>query len=180
MPATSRGRPTWPCSACDLSTGAAENIIASGLTSCDPVEITPWGTIVVGEENGANGRVFEILDPLNTTGVTVTGTGAATVVSDTAHVQFVGALGQLSFEGISVLPNGVVYYQDENRPSASSAGGGYFKFIPTNLWAGGAPITNLANSPLASGAIYGLQLGRNSDSTDFGSPVTWVVASGWL
>jgi hypothetical protein len=152
----------------NLSTGVAENIIASGLTSCDPVEITAWGTIIVGEENGSNGRMFEILDPLHTTGVTVTGSGAATVVSDATHVQFLGALGQLSFEGISVLPNGVVYYQDENRPSASSAGGGYFKFIPTNLWTGGAPITNLANSPLAAGEIYGLRLGRNSGNTDTG------------
>jgi secreted PhoX family phosphatase len=152
----------------NLSNGAAENIISSGLVSCDPVEITPWGTIVVGEENGANGRVFEILDPLNTTGATITGSGAATVSSDPTHVQFAGALGQLSFEGISVLPNGVVYYQDENRPSASSAGGSYFKFIPTNLWAGGAPITDLANSPLAAGEIYGLRLGRNSGNTDTG------------
>ncbi|MFO1426090.1 MAG: hypothetical protein U1F11_03775, partial [Steroidobacteraceae bacterium] len=91
-----------------LSDGKVENIIASGLGSCDPVEATPWGTVIVGEESGASGRVFEILDPLGTTGVTVTGAGAATSTSDPVHVQFRGALGQLSFEGISVLPNGVV------------------------------------------------------------------------
>src|SRR4029079_9354757 len=101
--------------------------------------------------NGANGREFEILNPLTTTGVVVTGSGASTTTSDPAHVQYRGALGQLSFEGISVLPNGVVYYQDENRPSSSSAGGSYFKFIPTNLRTGGAPISDLANSPLADG-----------------------------
>ncbi len=151
-----------------LATGIPETIIASGLSSCDPAEITPWGTVIVGEEAGSNGRMFEILDPLGTTGVTVTGAGAATVISDPTHVQRLGALGQLSFEGISVLPNGVVYYQDENRPSASSPGGGYFKFIPTNLWTGGAPIASLANSPLASGTIYGLRLGRNSNNTDIG------------
>lgn len=151
-----------------LSNGAVENIIASGLTSCDPVEITAWGTIVAGEEAGTSGRMFEILDPLNTTNVTVTGSGAATATSDPAHVRFLGALGQLSFEGISVLPNGVVYYQDENRPSASIPGGGYFKFIPTNVWTGGAAITNLDASPLASGTIYGLRLGRNSGGTDIG------------
>lgn len=151
-----------------LSDGKAEDIISSGLTSCDPVEITAWGTVVVGEENGSNGRIFEILDPLATTGVTVSGSGASTATSDPTHVQFVGALGQLSFEGISVLPNGVVYYQDENRPSASSAGGGYFKFIPANPWTGGAQIANLAASPLTSGEIYGLRLGRNSGNTDTG------------
>jgi hypothetical protein len=152
----------------NLRTGVAQDIISSGLTSCDPVEITAWGTVIVGEENGSNGRVFEILDPLNTTGVTVSGSGAGTVVSDTTHVQFRGALGQLSFEGISVLPNGVVYFQDENRPSSSSAGGGYFKFIPTNLWSGGAPIADLANSPLAAGQLFGLRLGRNSNNSDTG------------
>jgi hypothetical protein len=152
----------------DLRTGAAENIISSGLVSCDPVEITSWGTIVFGEENGANGRMFELLDPLHTTDVAVTGSGATTATSDPVHVQYLGALGQLSFEGISVLPNGVVYYQDENRPSASSAGGSYFKFIPTNLWTGGAAITDLANSPLTAGQIYGLRIGRNSGNTDTG------------
>jgi secreted PhoX family phosphatase len=152
----------------NLATGAVQDIIASGLTSCDPVEITPWGTIIAGEENGANGRVFEILDPLATTNVVVSGSGAATMTTDPAHVQFLGALGQLSFEGISVLPNGVVYYQDENRPSATSAGGGYFKFIPTNLWTGGAPITNLAASPLVGGHVYGLRIGRNNVNTDTG------------
>ena len=152
----------------NLATGVAQDIISSGLTSCDPIEITPWGTIIAGEEAGSAGRVFEILDPLGTTGVVVSGAGASTTTSDPAHVQFRGALGMLSFEGISVLPNGVVYYQDENRPSASSAGGGYFKFIPTTLWTTGAPISDLSASPLASGHIYGLRLGRNGGNTDTG------------
>jgi secreted PhoX family phosphatase len=151
-----------------LSDGLVENIISSGLTSCDPAEITPWGTVIVGEENGANGRVFEIMDPLHTTGVTVSGAGAGTTTSDPAHVAARPALGQLSFEGISVLPNGVVFYQDENRPSATDAGGGYFKFIPTSLWAGGAPITSLSQSPLGSGRIFGMRRGRNSGNADFG------------
>jgi secreted PhoX family phosphatase len=152
----------------NLRTGVAEDIISSGLTSCDPVEITAWGTIVVGEENGSNGRAFEILDPLATTGVTVTGAGATTTTSDPAHVRYLAALGQLSFEGISVLPNGVVLYQDENRPGASDAGGGYFKFVPDNLWSGGAAIANLGNSPLAGGRVFGLRIGRNSGNSDVG------------
>jgi secreted PhoX family phosphatase len=67
------------------------------------------------------------------------------------------------------MPNGVVYYQDENRPSATDNGGGYFKFIPSTLWTGGAPITNLDNSPLAAGRVFGLRLGRNSGNTDIGA-----------
>jgi len=64
-----------------LATGTVQDIISSGLTSCDPIEVTPWGTIIAGEENGANGRLFEILDPLATTGVVVTGSGASTATS---------------------------------------------------------------------------------------------------
>ncbi|MGE0115957.1 MAG: alkaline phosphatase PhoX [Steroidobacteraceae bacterium] len=156
----------------NLATGAAEDIISSGLTSCDPVEITSWGTIVIGEENGANGRVFEIIDPLHTSGVTVTGAGASTTISgaDAANVAHRGALGQLSFEGMAVYPNGVVYFSDENRPGASGGnpGGSQFKFIPSTLWSGGAPIANLASSPLAAGNLYGLRIGRNNSNSDYG------------
>jgi secreted PhoX family phosphatase len=153
-----------------LSDGFVENIIASPLVSCDPVEITPWGTIIAGEEAGTNGRMFEILDPLSTesTDVTVSGTGATTT-TDSPNVRVIAPLGQLSFEGISVMPNGVVYYQDENRPSNGNGGGGYFKFIPNTLWTGGAPITSLDNSPLLGGGrVFALRLGRNGGNTDFG------------
>ncbi len=151
-----------------LSDGFVENIISSPLTSCDPVEITPWGTVIAGEENGSNGRMFEILDPLNTTDVLVSGIGAATT-TDSPNVRYIAPLGQLSFEGISVLPNGVTYYQDENRPGKGNGGGGYFKFIPNTLWKGGPAITDLNNSPLiAGGRVFALRLGRNSGNTDFG------------
>jgi hypothetical protein len=114
--------------------------------------------------------MFEILDPLNTTEVTVLdGAAASTTTSDPAHVRALPALGQLSFEGISVIPNGVVYYQDENRPSAIDNGGAYFKFIPSKLWTGSTPITNLDDSPLSSGRVFGLRLGRNSGNTDIGA-----------
>lgn len=151
-----------------LSDGVVEDIISSGLTSCDPVEITSWGTVIVGEENGSNGRMFEILDPLTTSGVTVSGAGTTTTTTDNAHVRYLNALGQLSFEGISVMSNGVTYYQDEKRPGSGNAGGSYFKFIPSTLWAGGAPITDLNNSPLAGGRVFAMRLGRNSGNTDFG------------
>jgi secreted PhoX family phosphatase len=158
-----------------LATGAVENILAAGtaaapgMSTCDPVRKTPWGTIIVGEETGGGGRLFEILDPLATTNVTVTGSGAATTTSDPAHVQFLPNVGTLSWEGLALLPNGVMYMTDESRPGAGVMGGGMFKFIPTNLWTGGAAITNLAASPFASGRLFGLRVGRNSTSSpDFG------------
>jgi hypothetical protein len=69
----------------ELKTGKAETIISAGLTSCDPARLTPWGTLVVGEENGTNGRVFEILDPIHTTNVTVPTSGYG-ATSDPEHV----------------------------------------------------------------------------------------------
>ncbi len=61
-------------------------IIKSGLTSCDLVRRTAWGTILAGEENGTAGRLFEIVDPLNTKNVVVTAqsTGSPNVVKRTA------------------------------------------------------------------------------------------------
>lgn len=159
-----------------LATGAVETILAAGTTAqpgmstCDPVRKTPWGTIVVGEETGGTGRLFEILDPLATTDVKITGSGAATTTTDPAHVQFLPALGTLSWEGLALLPNGVLYMSDESRPGSGVMGGGLYKFIPTNLWtSGSAPITNLASSPFNAGRIFGLRVGRNSTTTpDYG------------
>jgi hypothetical protein len=49
----------------DLSKPADSNAttIVTGLTSCDPVRRTPWGTIIVAEEAGATGGFYELIDP---------------------------------------------------------------------------------------------------------------------
>lgn len=160
-----------------LSDGLVETIL-TGTTSCDPTHRTPWGTIVVGEET-TDGNLIEIINPLQTTGVlfdraagTFTGgIGAANLVTRPA-------VGRLAFEGVAVYPSGVMYYGDENRPLQGTAGGAYFKFIPTVPFLGGAPITNLAQSPLASGRVFGLRLGRrNPPDSGQGSNTglgTWI------
>jgi hypothetical protein len=160
-----------------IADGAVETIL-TGTTSCDPVRRTAWGTILVGEED-TNGWLIEIINPLQTTGVLFNrvtgtasgGTGAANVIGRTA-------MGHLAFEGLGLYPNGVLYYGDENRPLNGNPGGAYFKFIPTTPWAGGV-ITDLSQSPLTSGKVYGLRLGKRSGNTDYGQASetglgTWI------
>src|SRR5262245_3325964 len=177
----------------NIETGEVETIVVSGITSCDPARATPWGTIVFAEEDGPNGQLFELIDPLDTTGVAITG-GTPTCTSPPAAQTCTGAsniveratVGNLSFEGIGFTPNGVMYYGDELRPSNGTPGGAYFKFIPTTLWdPQDDPITSLADSPLTAGAIYGLRLGKRGTApgTDYGQGSetglgSWITVPG--
>jgi secreted PhoX family phosphatase len=153
----------------NIATGASTTIM-TGTTSCDPVHATPWGTILFGEEAGGGpngGRMYELIDPLNTTGVTLNratgtfsgGTGAANLVARPA-------LGRLSYEGLALYPSGVTYFGDENRPGNGVGGGAYFKFIPATLRdANAGPVTSLSQSPYAApGKLFGLRVG----GSDFG------------
>jgi len=156
----------------DIATGAAATIL-TGTNTCDPARRTPWGSILFGEEagGGANGgRMYELVDPLHTTGVTLdraTGVFSGGVGAGNFAVR--PAMGRNSFEGHAIYANGVVYYGDENRPSNGTAGGAYFKFVPQTLRDPSAgPITELSQSPLAAGSIFGLRLGKRSGGTDYG------------
>lgn len=161
-----------------LADGKVETIL-TGTVSCDPVRRTAWGTIVVGEESGADGNLLEIIDPLHTTGVVFDRTAGMLSGPDAVNVALRAAPGHLSWEGIALYPNGVMYYGDENRPSKGTPGGAYFKFIPDTLWTGSGAITNLSDSPLAAGKVYGLRIGTRSGNTDYGQGSntgkgTWV------
>jgi hypothetical protein len=150
-----------------LRDGQVETLLR-GTVDCDPVRRTAWGTVLVGEEAGSSGQLIEIIRPLETTeviydrvaGTASGGTGAANVVNRRG-------LGRLSFEGLALYPNGLLYYGDEKRPNQGVAGGAYFKFIPAHPWTGGA-ITDLSQSPLAAGTVFGLRLGKRSGNTDYG------------
>ena len=161
-----------------LASGVVETIL-TGTDSCDPVRRTAWGSIIFGEEV-VTGWLLEIINPLATTnvrfdrntGVFSGGTGAGNIATRSA-------VGRLAFEALALLPNGVLYYADENRPSNGNPGGAYFKFIPSSPWQGGPPITSLSQSPLTAGSIYGLRLGKRSGNTDYGQGAntglgTWV------
>ncbi|MEY2444743.1 MAG: hypothetical protein QOE00_1323 [Ilumatobacteraceae bacterium] len=143
-----------------LTTGAATTI-ATGLTSCDPVRATPWGTLLFGEEAGASGAMYELIDPLAVEAATI---DRVTGISSSPNIRRVDAFGFLSFEGLGLLPNGVTYYGDELAASNGVPGGAYYKFVPTTPWVAGSPaITSLDQSPYASGSVFGLRIGQGSN-----------------
>ena len=87
--------------------------------------------------------------------------------ANAANVTTRPAVGRLAFEGLALLPNGVLYYGDENRPSNGNPGGRRLQFIPSTPWPGGT-VGSLAQSPLAAGSVFGLRLGKRDGNTDFG------------
>ncbi len=87
-----------------------------GWNRLDGIEWTPWGTVLVAEEAGAHGRLFECH-------------------VDGLHLACVDrpAVGRMSHEGIAATKEGTIYVIDEYN------GGSIFKFVPTiygNLSAG--------------------------------------------
>ena len=151
-----------------LADGSVETIL-TGTDDCDPAHVTPWGTVVVAEEAGSSGSMLEIIDPLHTTGVIYDRNAHTFSGDDADNLAYRPAVGHLSFEGVGIYPNGVVYYGDENRPNEGTGGGAYFKFIPSIPWTiGTAHITSLTESPLVDGQVYGMRLGKRDDDTDFG------------
>src|SRR5262249_50853514 len=102
----------------DLSGDPSSNAttIITGLSSCDPVRRTPWGTIIVAEENGQAGGLYELIDPVNINGP-VTVNNVTGITSDPQHVVKRRAVGSLSFESFAIRPDGTMIYGDELAPS---------------------------------------------------------------
>ena len=142
-----------------LATGLTETILR-GMSACDGIRATPWGTVLATEETG-DGGAYEILNPLGTTDHTVgsRATGAVTAPdgSPSASVRKQTALPAISWEGIAVLDNGGLIGGDELRPGTprDADGGAVFKFIPDAPWDGFA-VASLAQSPFSAGRVYAL------------------------
>jgi len=143
----------------DLSKPAGSNAttIVKGLTSCDPVRRTPWGTIIVAEEAGLTGGLYELFDPVNINTVINVSNRDAGTTSDPRLVKR-KAVGSLSFESFAIKQDGTMIYGDELAPSGGNAGGGIYKFVPAVPFQGNGPITVPGLSPLASGSVYGLRV----------------------
>jgi secreted PhoX family phosphatase len=149
--------------------GSNATTIVTGLSSCDPVRRTPWGTIIVAEEAGATGGLYEILDPVSINAPINVSNRAAGITSDPNHLVKRKAVGSLSFESFAIRPDGTMIYGDELAPSGGVAGGGLYKFVPTVPYTGDGhpPITQPQLSPLASGSVFGLRVAANG-STNWG------------
>ena len=156
----------------DLAGDPDHNVetIVTGISSCDPIRRTPWNTLLVGEEAGETGALYEILDPMGIRADTPVVVRDRTTgeTSDPDRVVKRKAVGNLSFEGMAVLPDGTLYLADEKRPLKGEAGGAIYKFVPDRPYRGGGPIRRLADSPLESGTNYGMRLGTRKGNTDYG------------
>ncbi|MDX1295060.1 MAG: DUF839 domain-containing protein [Sulfurimonadaceae bacterium] len=157
----------------DLETGAVTTILR-GMSRCDGIRTTAWGTVLATEET-TTGQAYEIIDPLNVSEHTVTDRAAGTIVqadgtTPATKVVKHDSLPTMAWEGLTVLDNGVVIGGDELRPGTGTAdvdGGAIFKFVPATPHAGGM-ITDLANSPLADGSVYAMQVQCKDGTSQWG------------
>jgi len=152
----------------NLQTGAVSTILR-GMQGCDGVRRTSWGSILVTEER-SDGNAYEILNPLMTTEKTIIDR-ATGEISDPVNIAKRDALPTMSWEGLTVLDNGVVIAGDELRPGTANLdadGGAIFKFVPDTFYAATGTIDTLDDSPLVSGKTYAMTVScREISSSKF-------------
>jgi len=150
-----------------LATGAVTSILR-GMSACDGIRTTPWGTVLATEER-SDGGAYEILAPLSIADQAVVDRAAGTV-TDPDHIAKRIALPTMAWEGIAVLSSGVVIAGDELRPGtpADADGGAIFKFIPSAPYGGSGLITALAQSPFVAGNVYALQVSCRDSTQQYG------------
>ncbi len=140
-----------------MADGKVETIVR-GTNSCDGIRTTPWNTILFTEE-ADDGAAYELLEPLKATEISITDR-AKGETTDTVQVRKHSALPMMAWEGLTILPSGVVYAGDELRPGSSypnTDGGAMFKFVPTNAMAA-TSIASLDESPFNAGNTFAMQV----------------------
>ena len=158
----------------DLTTGDVSTILR-GMSRCDGLRTTAWGTIVATEEAGATGAAYEIIDPLNVSEHTILDRDSGLIVDENNETSTVAvkrdALPAMSWEGFIVTEAGVIIGGDELRPGTDADdadGGAIFKFIPETPRTETGDITDLAQSPLTAGSVYAMQVSCRDSKQQFG------------
>ena len=153
----------------DMASGKVQTVLR-GMSRCDGIRTTAWGTVLATEEAG-DGQAYELIDLLNTSNHTVVDRASGTIVDEngTPSTTIVkrDSLPTMSWEGLTVTDEGVVIGGDELRPGTGVAdkdGGAIFKFIPSAAHAGGI-ISDLADSPLSAGSVYAMRVDCREDSS---------------
>jgi hypothetical protein len=151
----------------NLATGAVETILR-GMSSCDGIRTTAWGTVLATEER-TDGGAYEIFNPLGISEQTVIDRTSGTV-TDPANIAKRTALPIIAWEGIAVLPSGVVIAGDELRPGtpANADGGAIFKYVPAMPRLVTGPIGNLSESPFTTGSVYAMQVSCVDNTQQYG------------
>jgi len=171
----------------DLATGETKTILR-GMERCDGLRVTDWGTLVATEET-TDGALYEIIDPLHVENHQITDRTAGTIVdgigSTTVSTKIVkrSVMAQMAWEGLTVLPNGVVIGGDELRPGTTAQdadGGAIFKFVPTTPRTVAGNITDLSESPLVAGSNYAMAVSCQSSKVQLGQGcevgnATWIA-----
>ena len=150
-----------------ISNGEVQTILR-GMSGCDGIRRTPWGTILATEEED-DGGAYEIIQPMDVQDATVLDR-ASGAVSDESVVKR-DALPTMAWEGLEVLPTGVVVGGDELRPGTARAdvdGGAIYKFVPATPRNSTTAITDLTESPLVSGTVYAMQVSCVAGRQQFG------------
>ena len=150
-----------------LADGTVTTLVR-GMSGCDGIRTTHWGTIVATEER-ADGGVYELVDPLSLKDAVVLDRGTGET-SDAAHIAKRTKLPAMAWEGLHATAEGVIYGADELRPGTDKDGvdgGGLYKFIPRTVHSGGV-IADLSQSPLVDGTTYALQIQCQASQIQFG------------
>jgi secreted PhoX family phosphatase len=140
-----------------MADGKVETIVR-GTYSCDGIRTTPWNTILFTEE-ADDGGAYEILNPLVASEISITDR-AKGEITDTVQVRKHPALPMMAWEGLTILPSGVVYAGDELRPGTTypnTDGGAMFKFIPAKPMSA-TSVASLDESPFNAGNLFAMQV----------------------
>ncbi len=160
------------------------NTILRGISICDGIRTTPWGTVIATEEDFITdaGGVYEMIDPVSGYECTVLERGLDTedaLIVDqdnndcTDRVVKRNSFPVIRYEGLIVHHSGAMVFGDEERPGSyadgDTDGGAIYKFIPDSLRSADAgPIASLSESPIISGTNYALRSSCRGDRAQIG------------